>query len=196
MLFLRDKNLILVVVIISSIFISTLEVAQSKDIKSLDAVPQEAGDLLPTPENVALESSRRLFTEMEIKLLQELEIRRIELERREQALRVREKLVDLAEFEINTRIGRMEELQKELDTLLSNLSNKEELELKQLAKIYEEMKPQNAAIVLNKLDDNIVFDIFKRMNRKNTAKIMEKMVPVKARRISQMLAEKSELPTF
>ena len=90
----------------------------------------------------------------------------------------------------------LNELQKQLTVLLKNLSNKEEAELVQLAKIYEEMRPNNAAIVLNKLDDNIVFDLFKRMNRKDTAKIMEKMDPIKARRISKMLAEKSDLPQF
>lgn len=170
--------------------------AEDRGISQLDAAPQARGDLLPTPENVSLESSRRLFSEAEIKLLQELDTRRIELERREQALRVREKLADLAEAELKDRVEKMNELQKQLTVLLKNLSNKEEAELVQLAKIYEEMRPNNAAIVLNKLDDNIVFDLFKRMNRKDTAKIMEKMDPIKARRISKMLAEKSDLPQF
>ena len=170
--------------------------AEDRGISRLDSAPEARGDLLPTPENVSLESSRRLFSEMEIKLLQELDIRRIELERREQALRVREKLADLAEVELKDRVEKMNELQGQLTVLLKNLSNKEEGELMQLAKIYEEMRPQNAAIVLNKLDDNIVFDLFKRMNKKDTAKIMEKMEPIKARRISKMLAEKSDLPQF
>lgn len=173
-----------------------LAYAQEKGISRLDQAPEARGELLPTPENVSLESSRRLFSEMEIKLLQELDVRRIELERREQALRVREKLADLAEVELKDRVEKMNELQTQLTNLLKNLSNKEETELLQLAKIYEEMKPQSAAIVLNKLDDNIVFDLFKRMNRKDTAKIMEKMDPTKARRISKMLAEKSDLPEF
>ena len=170
--------------------------AQDGGISQLDSAPEAKGDLLPTPENVSLESSRRLFSEMEIKLLQELDVRRIELERREQALHVREKLADLAEVELKDRVEKMTELNGKLTVLLKNLSNKEEGELLQLAKIYEEMRPANAAIVLNKLDDNIVFDLFKRMNKKDTAKIMEKMDPVKARRISKMLAEKSELPEF
>lgn len=179
----------------SGVVLSTAH-AQDGGISQLDSAPQARGDLLPTPENVSLESSRRLFSEMEIKLLQELDVRRIELERREQALRVREKLADLAEVELKDRVEKMTDLNVKLTALLKNLSNKEEGELLQLAKIYEEMRPANAAIVLNKLDDNIVFDLFKRMNKKDTAKIMEKMDPVKARRISKMLAEKSELPEF
>lgn len=165
-------------------------------LQGLGQAPASEGALLPTPENVALESTRQLFTETEVKLLQELDVRRIELERREQALRVRERLVDLAETEVADRIQEMTALQGALKELMDSLSQKEEGELLQLAKIYEEMRSANAAVVLNKLDDTIVFDLFKRMNRKNTAKIMESMEPAKARRVSQMLAEKSELPDF
>lgn len=170
--------------------------AQHNVLRGLGQGPEETGELLPTPENIELESNRRLFTDTEVKLLQKLDVRRLELERREQALRVREKLVDLAEKEISGRVEEMQALQKELTILMGNLSDKEEEELVQLAKIYEEMRASNAAVVLNKLDDTIVFDLFKRMKRKSTAKVMEVMDPVKARKISQMLAEKAQLPNF
>jgi flagellar motility protein MotE (MotC chaperone) len=153
-------------------------------------------EVLPTPQNVQIEPQRRQFSDIEVKLLQELELRRVELERREQALNIRERLVDLAESRLTNRVNRMEALQTGLEKLLSNLSDKEEQELEQLAKIYEAMKPAAAATVMDRLDDRIVFDVFKRMKNKNTAKVMEKMSPVKAKAISELLAEKSELPRF
>jgi len=177
-------------------FVPQAYAADDSPMQVLELAPSEKGDLLPTPENIQLETSRRLFTDQEIKLLQELDAHRIELDRREQALRVREKLVDMAEADLDTRIKKLEDLQGNVEKLLRNLSNKEDDELLQLAKIYEEMKPAGAATVLDKMDDNIVFDLFKRMKRKSTAKVMEKMDPAKARRISQMLAEKSDLPQF
>ena len=170
--------------------------AQDGALQGLGQMPEEDGDLLPTPENVALQSSREMFNETEVELLQELDVRRIELDRREQALRVRERLVGLAEEETEARLEKMVALQQELKNLMESLSQKEEGELRQLAKIYEEMRAGNAAVVLNKLDDKIVFDLFKRMDRKSTAKIMGSMQPAKARRVSQMLAEKSDLPEF
>ncbi|MBI1363354.1 MAG: hypothetical protein GC134_05165 [Proteobacteria bacterium] len=153
-------------------------------------------EVLPTPADAQIEPQRRQFSDMEVKLLQELELRRVELERREQALNIRERLVDLAESRLTGRVTRLEELQTSLEKLLKNLSDKEESELEQLAKIYEAMKPAAAATVLDRLDDKIVFDVFKRMKNKNTAKIMEKMNPLKAKIISEMLAEKSDLPQF
>lgn len=179
------------------LMVSPLAYSQSGSaLQGLGASPEEDGDLLPTPENVALESSRQMFTETEVQLLQELDVRRIELDRREQALRVRERLVGLAEQEVETRLDKMVNLQEELNALMESLSQKEEGELMQLAKIYEEMRAGNAAVVLDKIDDKIVFDLFKRMDRKSTAKIMGSMSPAKARRVSQMLAEKADLPEF
>lgn len=149
-----------------------------------------------TPEDVSIESEKRDFSSMEIKLLQELEKRRIELDRREKAIELRERLVDLAEKRLSERATRMEELKAELGKLLNNLSDKEEEELAALAKIYESMKPAAAASVMDRMDNKIVFDVFKRMKDKSTAKIMEKMSTVKARIVSEMLAEKSSLPVF
>jgi flagellar motility protein MotE (MotC chaperone) len=87
-------------------------------------------------------------------------------------------------------------LESQIGALLKNLSEKEEAELLSLAKIYEQMKPDAAASVMERMDNRIVFDVFKRMNRKSVAKIMEKISSAKGRIISEMLAEKSDLPSF
>lgn len=138
----------------------------------------------------------RRYTETEIKLLQELDARRIDIDRREQVLVIREKLLDLAEDRVSSQVTRLEELQAAIKKLLGNLSDKEEQELDQLARIYENMKPASAAEVLNGLDNRIVYDLFRRMKQKNTAKIIEKMDTAKARTISEMLAEKTALPAL
>lgn len=147
-------------------------------------------------EELSQEAPTRRYTEAEIKLLQELDARRIDIDRREQVLVIREKLLDLAEDRVSSQVGRLEELQGAIKKLLGNLSDKEEQELDQLARIYEGMKPASAAEVLNGLDNRIVYDLFRRMKQKNTAKILEKMATPKARTISEMLAEKTALPAL
>ncbi|MAI07891.1 MAG: hypothetical protein CMF61_02935 [Magnetococcales bacterium] len=157
---------------------------------------QDDVDIKETPDEVQLTFEHRQFTATEVQVLQELEKRRVILDRREKALELRERLVDLAEKRLSEKTSSMEILKSQLEQLLANLSDKEEGELKELAKIYEEMKAESAASVMNRMDNKIVFDVFKRMSRKSTAKIMEKMDTGKARLISEMLAEKSELPLF
>ena len=149
---------------------------------------------LPTPEQVELDVDARDYSPAEIQLLQELDAERIKLERRAQALELREKLVDLAEERLTQKIFDLRKLQSDLESLLGNLSKMEDEELNQLARIYEGMKPQAAADVLNKLDNAIVYDLFKKMNTKKTAKIMELLSITKARFISEMLAEEASLP--
>jgi flagellar motility protein MotE (MotC chaperone) len=136
------------------------------------------------------------FTPSEIRLLQDLSSIKLELDREQEALALREKLVDLAESRLDVKITRLEDLESQIGALLKNLSEKEEAELLSLAKIYEQMKPDAAASVMERMDNRIVFDVFKRMNRKSVAKIMEKISSAKGRIISEMLAEKSDLPSF
>lgn len=155
---------------------------------------EDALDIKQTPDEVQLTFEHRQYTATEIKILQELEKRRVILDRREKALELRERLIDLAEKRLAEKTDIMEVLKTQLEQLLKNLSDKEENELHELAKIYETMKAESAASVLDRMDNKIVFDVFKRMARKSTAKIMEKMDTGKARLISEMLAEKSELP--
>lgn len=138
----------------------------------------------------------RFVSPEHLSLLQELDKRRVSLDREQQALGVREKLVEISEKKLQGKIDHLQKLQKNVQKLLSNLSDKEEEELLALTNIYEKMKPAAAAIVINQMDNRIVFDIFKRMKKSNTAKIMEKMNPQKTRIISEMLAEKSQLPEF
>lgn len=165
---------------------------------SASAFAQSGGnvDMRETPSDIQLTFEPRQFTVSEIRILQELEGRSVVLDRREKALELRERLVDLAEKRLMEKTDSMVVLKSQLEQLLKNLSDKEENELIELAKIYEEMKPENAASVINRMDNKIVFDIFKRMSRKNTAKIMERMDTGKARLISEMLAERSDLPPF
>lgn len=148
----------------------------------------------PTPEDVSINIDVRDYSDAEIKLLQELEGERAKLERREQAVQLRERLVDLTEERIMERINTLEGLQQQLSGMLSDLSEKDEGELAKLAKIYESMKPATAAEIMNRLDNKIVYDLFRRMNDKKTAKIMEKMDIAKTRFISEMLAEELPLP--
>lgn len=138
----------------------------------------------------------RIYTDEEVSLLQDLEKRRVELDRREEAIRVRERLVDLAQSRLDGRINRLAQLQENIEKLLKDLSGKEEGELDALARIYEQMKPAAAAEIFNALDPEITYDLVRRMKRADTAKIMERMNPSRARLISQMLAERSPLPNF
>lgn len=146
-------------------------------------------------EEVPQVNQQRVFSATETQLLMELDAQRVELQRRTQAVELREKLVDLMEQRLNGRVAELQGLKTELEKLLGNVSGKDSKELDQLASIYGAMKPTVAAGVLNKLDNLIVLDIVKRMAPKKSGKLMEAMDPAKARVISEMMADQTPLPS-
>jgi len=167
---------------------------------SVSAIAQNVEEIIvnekvyPTPLDVKFEVTKKEFTENEVMLLQSLEARRVELERKAQVLIVREKLIDLSEIKLLDKIEKLEKLEKSIKKLLNDVSEKEEKRLADLAIVYSEMKPALAAERLNILDEITVYGILKRMNFKKSAKVLEKMNVEKVRIISRMLAEKTLLP--
>ena len=158
---------------------------------------QNDGKLIVTEANVTpteVLPDERVFSVTEVQMLTELDTRRVALDRREQALALREKLVDLLEQRLTMRVGELQALKGELEGLLKSLSGKDDSELVQLSGMYGAMKPTVAAGVLNRLDNAIVLDVLTRMPAKKSAKIMESLEPVKARVLSEMLAEKTPVP--
>ncbi|PZP39529.1 MAG: hypothetical protein DI585_03835 [Pseudomonas fluorescens] len=137
----------------------------------------------------------RVFTDTEIQVLLELDQQRIEMERRAQALELREKLVDLMEQRLNGRVGELQALKVDLEKLLGSMSGKDDKELDQLASIYGNMKPAVAANVLNRLDNAIVLDVIVRMPSKKAGKLMEVIDPAKARYLSELMAARTPPPT-
>ena len=87
---------------------------------------QDDVDIKETPDEVQLTFEHRQFTATEVQVLQELEKRRVILDRREKALELRERLVDLAEKRLSEKTSSMEILKSQLEQLLANLSDKEE----------------------------------------------------------------------
>lgn len=137
----------------------------------------------------------RVYGETEVSVLLDLDKQRIEMNRREQALELREKLVDLMEQRLNSRVAELKNLQADLERLMGNVSGKDDKELDQLATIYGNMKPAVAAGVLNRLDNLIVLDVITRMPPKKSGKLMEAIDPAKARVISEMMAARTPPPS-
>jgi flagellar motility protein MotE (MotC chaperone) len=152
--------------------------------------------LYPIAVDKQIKTNKKIYTDSELMVLQNLESRRIELERKAQVLVIREKLIDLSEIRLLDKIKQLEALQSNIKDLLIKVSKKEEQRLNDLAIVYSEMKPALAAERLNILEDYTVYEVLRRMNFKKSAKILEKMNVKKVTVVSKMLAEKTLLPAI
>ncbi len=85
----------------------------------------------------------------------------------------------------------VDKLQERLDALIktqNELGESEERSMRKLAKMYELMKPKDAAEIASNLSDDLLVRIIERMKEKAAAKLISAMDTSKAVRISKLLS--------
>jgi flagellar motility protein MotE (MotC chaperone) len=81
----------------------------------------------------------------------------------------------------------LELLKVEVDNLLKQKKALESERIAKLAKIYDGMKAQEVAAMMNNLDDDTVVAVLLRMSTRNAAKVLGLLNPERAARISNKL---------
>ncbi|MPY72137.1 MAG: hypothetical protein GEU92_18920 [Alphaproteobacteria bacterium] len=133
-------------------------------------------------------------TDAELEVLQKLSARRIELETRDKALEVRARLLEATERRIDGKIAELKKIQDTIGSLLKQHDKQKEEQMKSVVKIYEAMKPKEAARIFEELDMAILLDVVERMSERRTAPIMANMTPAKAKAMTAALAQRRDLP--
>ena len=144
-------------------------------------------------EAVKERQSQERLTPTELDILQSLKKRRLALDDREKEIEMKLKVLDVAEDRLNSRMNEMRELQQELKLVLNNYEDKQDGEIRGLVKIYENMKPVDAATIFNELDMPILLAVIDKMSERKVAPVLAAMLPVKARDVTEELAEMRKL---
>ncbi len=134
------------------------------------------------------------LTDSEIEVLQKLSARREALDRRTLELEQREVLLSAAEARIEERIQELKRLQANIEGMIEQRDEKQEAQLRSLVKIYESMKPKEAARIFEELDMAVLLEVIDRMKERKSAPILAKMNPDKAKEITVELADRHKLP--
>jgi len=134
------------------------------------------------------------LTEEEIAILEKLAARREELDKRERDLDLRQTLLQAAEKRIDGKLADLKKIQGTVAELIKKHDDEEETKLKSLVKMYETMKPKEAAQIFEKLDMPVVLDVVERMKEQKSGPILAKMHPEKAQEVTAALAERRKLP--
>jgi len=130
----------------------------------------------------------------QIELLQSLSERRKELDARERAIEQREGLLNAAEHRIETKIEELKAVKAEIEGLVKKYDEQEEQQIAGLVKIYETMKPKDAARIFNELDMDVLLEVFERMKSSKTAPVLADMDPGRAKEITMRIAERKKMP--
>ncbi len=127
-------------------------------------------------------------------VLQRLSERREELDLRTRELDQREALMAAAEKRIDQKVAELTELRTNIEGLLRQSSEKQQAQMESLVKIYESMKPKDAARIFEALELPILLDVMERMREAKSAPILAAMDPMKAKEVTSSLAERRTIP--
>ena len=134
------------------------------------------------------------ISDEELALLQRLVKRREALEGRARELERREALLNATEARIEDKMTELKALQTLIEDLLIQHDEQEEAQLESLVKIYESMKPKQAAAIFEQLDMVVLLEVIGRMKERKSAPVLAKMNPARAKEITLELAQRREMP--
>lgn len=143
----------------------------------VEDLPEVASEL-DTPETI-LES---LVRERELVGLQKAEMDKREAE------------IALSEERLRIEKASLTELKTSIEALLALVEAAQTDDLDRLISFYKNMKPADAARIIDDLDIETTIMILGTMNPRIAAPIMAKVSPVRARAVSKIILERSQLP--
>lgn len=129
-------------------------------------------------------------------IFEDLAKRREGLNQKEKELQTREALIEAAEKELDRKYQELTQLRHEIEKLLKQQSDEETARIDSLVKIYEGMKPKDAARIFDTLDLDILVTVMGKMSERKLSPILAEMNDERARTITIMLAEQKSLPSL
>ena len=134
------------------------------------------------------------ISSVKMEMFKDMAARRKALDRREQELVTREALLQAAEKEIDRKYQEMDALRSQIEQLLEDQSEEEKERIASLVKIYEGMKPKEAARIFDTLDLDVLVNVVSLMSERKLSPVLAAMNPDRARTVTIMLAEQKTLP--
>jgi len=147
------------------------------------ATPPARAEAPPQPEVLA-----------ERAVLEALRARRAEIEAREAAIAQREMLIAAAERRLADRLGELNALRQRLEAEGRQRDERTEQGWRQLVRLYEGMRPRDAAGIFDELEMAVLIQVVDRMREAKAAPVLAAMRPERARLVTTELARHRSRP--
>jgi len=155
--------------------------------------PQTAStttQLIPEAEALPFTPDAEAISQAERETLLSLRKVKKALDERQKALDERQKAAETSEKKLNERLSDLEALEARIKDMLDQENSINTKKIKRLTAVYEGMKADRAAPVVERMDLAIVVRMFSRMDEKKVGKILSFLPPEKAVKISQALTDR------
>jgi flagellar motility protein MotE (MotC chaperone) len=155
-------------------------------VSAASAAATDAESAAPAPDPKVCKAPEELLASIQ----QEREL----LEAQKEQHAKREAELDLTAETLEVEQQRLADLKTELEALLDKVKAAHTADVDRLVALYRNMKPKDAAAIMNDLDIEVSVMVLGTMNERDAAPIMAALTPVRARAISQIILERSKLP--
>jgi flagellar motility protein MotE (MotC chaperone) len=139
----------------------------------------------PTAAELAKEAG---LSPAELQVLQSLGERRGQLDQRENDLNTQLALLAAAEAKLDAKVNSLKGLKSDIQGLLAQADQKQAAETDRLVKVFESMKPKDAAPRMVVLDDSVRLPIAAKMKERSLSAILAQMPPSEAKKLTEALA--------
>jgi flagellar motility protein MotE (MotC chaperone) len=133
------------------------------------------------------------LTRSEIDTLERLAERRSVIERREREAEAKEGLLKAAEGRIDGKIAQLQDLEKNIQSLLQQYDAQKQEEINQLVRVYSVMKPKDAARIFDTLEMPILVGVVQKMKDAKVAPILAAMDSRRAVMLTEELTARKQL---
>jgi flagellar protein FlbB len=101
-----------------------------------------------------------------------LELKRQQLDQREAALRAKEEELARLSATVDARVAELNAAKKGIEASLTAKKNQDVERYRKMVKIYKGLKPDQAAALLNKLDEKLVIQMLNQMDQKTAVRLI------------------------
>lgn len=135
---------------------------------------------------------REVFPEEEkiIKALENIEKKKEMINEKEQKLTRMEEHLLLQEKELGKKADELLALKNEIESYLRKSEVERSNRIKWLAQVYEKMRPEEVAPIIEKLEGGLALEILSQMDQRQVGRILEAMKIESAVKLAQKLGEK------
>jgi flagellar motility protein MotE (MotC chaperone) len=141
----------------------------------------------PTAAELAKEAG---LSPAELQVLQNLGARRGELDQQQTDLETQMALLAAAEAKLDAKAKALTGLKADVQGLLAQADGREAAEVDRLVKVFESMKPKDAAPRMVLLDDAVRIPIAAKMKERSLSAILAQMPPTDAKKLTESLAKR------
>jgi flagellar motility protein MotE (MotC chaperone) len=167
------------------------DVETEPEVAAVEAEPEAASRPADVPQQEGGEPP--MISAAEQELLESLQERRLTLDRREQDVLLRERLLQATERRLEQRIAELRAIEARIEASFGRYETAQREQLEGLVGMYENMKPKDAARIFDRLDITVLVEVVEQMQTRKMSPILAKMDPAVAERLTVELAARAAM---